>query len=240
MGQGSYFTSLSGTRSSSRFSRYNSDVQRFLDHPKPKSWLTALADHPALTANKEDEETKISLCKAPTKDIHEQTISNVVKELPIEVKAIVLPKKHEDIAEENEKVPDYYETVYEKHEVVNAIEQWIEKIFDHSQYPWEEHEYKENALLLDSAERLDPFHNFDWNSGRSHTGRLIKLLSGRYNNQGRLHGRVDLVFSSGEEISGVFYQGRRQGKCTIKSVNKGIRYLNEGNVKMYGNLSKLF
>ena len=38
-----------------------------------------------------------------------------------------------------------------------------------------------------------------------------------------LHCQVELVLSSGEELSGVFCHGRRSGRCTVRSPAKGIR-----------------
>ena len=79
--------------------------------------------------------------------------------------------------------------------------------------------------MFKNAEKIDPFDNFDWNSGRSHKGRIMKIFAGNgYSRQGRLNGKIEIEFSSGEELSGVFYQGKRHGKCTIKSPEKGIRY----------------
>ena len=98
MGRGSY-TSLSITRSSSRLSRFNSDVQRFLDHPKPKSWLNALSDHPALTPKVQDEETKkLLLHIVPEKELLITTTPNLRKEIVREVEAFVSPtEKQEDV-----------------------------------------------------------------------------------------------------------------------------------------------
>ena len=51
----------------------------------------------------------------------------------------------------------------------------------------------------------------------------MRLVSGGCSRQGRLHGRVELAFSSGEELRGVFSQGRRSGQCVVTSREKGIR-----------------
>ena len=51
----------------------------------------------------------------------------------------------------------------------------------------------------------------------------MRLVSGGCSRQGRLHGRVGLAFSSGEELRGVFSQGRRSGQCVVTSREKGIR-----------------
>ena len=43
--------------------------------------------------------------------------------------------------------------------------------------------------------------------------------------QGRLHGKVELSFSSGEEVEGTFYQGRREGVCRVRSRRRGLAEL---------------
>ena len=51
----------------------------------------------------------------------------------------------------------------------------------------------------------------------------MRLVSGSCSRLGRLHGRVELEFSSGEELRGVFSQGRRSGPCVLSSKEKGLR-----------------
>ena len=48
--------------------------------------------------------------------------------------------------------------------------------------------------MFKNAEKIDPFDNFDWNSGRSHKGRIMKIFAGNgYSRQCRLNGKIGLV-----------------------------------------------
>ena len=67
-----------------------------------------------------------------------------------------------------------YETVYEKEELVGAIDEWISRISDSARVPWSDQEATDSFPVLRSSLKLDPFHQFDWSQGgRSHTGRLV-------------------------------------------------------------------
>ena len=68
-----------------------------------------------------------------------------------------------------------YETVYEKEELVGAIDEWMTKISDISKVPWTEKDAMDSFPVLRNSIKLDPFHQFDWSQGgRSHTGRLVR------------------------------------------------------------------
>ena len=67
-----------------------------------------------------------------------------------------------------------YETVYEKDELVGAIDEWMLRISDTSRVPWSDKDAMDSFPVLRSSIKLDPFHQFDWSQGgRSHTGRLV-------------------------------------------------------------------
>ena len=67
-----------------------------------------------------------------------------------------------------------YETVYEKEDLVGAIDDWLKKICDTSKVPWTEKDAIDSFPVLRDSNKLDPFHQFDWSQGgRSHTGRLV-------------------------------------------------------------------
>ena len=196
----------------------SSDVQRFLLHPKPKSWINALDDHPALQdkVNKSKDKENI-----PDAVIKERI--PVLEASPVPDPAITETNEEEITIEDHDDIREHTETVYDKSELVTAIDNWMAKIINPDTIPWSGDEQGGNSLLRNDADKIDPFHNFDWSSVRSHKGRLMKLVSGACNRQGRLHGKVDIVFSSGEELSGTFYQGKRNGKCSIKCPEKRIR-----------------
>ena len=94
-----------------------------------------------------------------------------------------LPEKEQYNAEEDEN-DEYidtdseeaygYETVYEKDELVGAIDEWMSRISDTSRVPWSDKDAMDSFPVLRSSIKLDPFHQFDWSQGgRSHTGRLV-------------------------------------------------------------------
>ena len=115
--------------------------------------------------------------------------------------------------------------MYERDEVVGVMDWWLGRVQEVSCVPWAAGEWEGSSLLLDTASRLDPLHNFDWENCRTHCGRVFRLRSGGRNSQGRLHGKVEVVFSSGEEVSGTFRQGRRHGHCQVTSPGLGVRSL---------------
>ena len=79
--------------------------------------------------------------------------------------------------------------------------------------------------MLGQSDRLDPFYQFDWSHCWTHRGRAMTVLSGARNSQGRLHGKVSLLFSSGEEVEGTFVQGRREGLGRVRSRRRGMSEL---------------
>ena len=55
-------------RSRRWLTRNSEDVQRFLDHPKPKSWINALSDHPALASQRlPDKDVLLNIYKRENK-----------------------------------------------------------------------------------------------------------------------------------------------------------------------------
>ena len=138
MGRGSY---VRRQYSSTRYPLVSSsDVQRFLHHPKPKCWLNALENHPALQENV----TKV-------KEIEDIPVV-VAKNNILEEETTVFPEPTENIEEEvtiedHDDICDYAETIYDKSELVTAIDQWITKISNPDIIPWSEDELGGNTLL---------------------------------------------------------------------------------------------
>ena len=103
----------------------------------------------------------------------ENKLENVELETPLPEK-----EQHNADAEEDEN-DEYidsdfeetygYETVYEKDELVGAIDEWISRISDTSRVPWSDKDAMDSFPVLRSSIKLDPFHQ----GGRSHTGRLV-------------------------------------------------------------------
>ena len=194
MGRGSYYgisryfcvgvSNLSCfSRAKRRFTRNSEDVQRFLEHPKPKSWINALSDHPALsvTSSKPCEHILLNdeIKHEETPKVEYKLLENVEFETPLPEK-----EQHNADAEEDEN-DEYidtdfeetlygYETVYEKDELVGAIDEWMSRISDTLRVPWSDMDAMDSFPVLRSSIKLDPFHQFDWSQGgRSHTGRLV-------------------------------------------------------------------
>ena len=205
-------------RSYREYLYYSEHARLYLSQPKPKSWLTALTEHPALQSSSK------KLPEVSKDDPPKETIKKFEPRSP-SVELIPAPPLEDSIVEQiDEEEDEDVEIFYEKNEIVDVMDKWIKTISNPDQNPWSEKDQRSSGLTLKTNDNLDPFHNFDWNRSTSHKGRLMKLVLGSYNRQARLHGKVELVFSSGEEMSGTFYQGRRQGRCVVKSEGKGIRY----------------
>ena len=144
-----------------------------------------------------------------------------MKVLEKEVKDEVEEEEVEDEVQEMEVVE-----VYDRAEVLDAISSWLLLVSDQSRAPWPEGEGEEmSAVLTHQSDRLDPFHSFQWSSSRTHRGRAMTVVGGSRNSQGRLHGKVLLAFSSGEEVEGTFYQGRREGWGRVRSPGRGLTEL---------------
>ena len=167
------------SRARRRFTRNSEDVQRFLEHPKPKSWINALSDHPALLIPSSRPCAHVLL----NDEIKSEEILKVENKLENVQLETPLPEKEQDNAEEDEN-DEYidtdfeetygYETVYEKDELVGAIDEWMSRISDTSRVPWSDKDAMDSFPVLRSSIKLDPFHQFDWSQGgRSHTGRLV-------------------------------------------------------------------
>ena len=71
-------------------------------------------------------------------------------------------------------------------------------------------------------DRVDPFYGFDWN--KSQTVRLFKVKGGR-DRTDKIHGKAEITFQNGDEVSGSYIHGQRNGYCVIKSILKGIDHL---------------
>ena len=174
-------------RSRRWLTRNSEDVQRFLDHPKPKSWINALSDHPALASQRlPDKDVLLDIYKRENKSEKLSQLTTEQKPEPLNDELNVettLEETYEvetdeevtiekDTEETNETWE--YETVYEKEELVGAIGQWLSKISDSSRAPWDDKDATDSFPVLRSSIKLDPFHQFDWSqTGRSHTGRLV-------------------------------------------------------------------
>ena len=167
------------SRARRRFTRNSEDVQRFLEHPKPKSWINALSDHPALSVPSSRPCAHVLL----NDEIKSEEILKVENKLENIQLETPLPEKEQNNAEEyeNDEYIDTdfeetygYETVYEKDELVGAIDEWMSRISDTSRVPWSDKDAMDSFPVLRSSIKLDPFHQFDWSQGgRSHTGRLV-------------------------------------------------------------------
>ena len=173
--------SLSNTfRARRRFTRNSEDVQRFLEHPKPKSWINALSDHPALSISSSRFSSHVHLndankCEQIIKtENDEQVTRHLVKPLPEIEQPSVDDQENDEIIDADFEETWEYETVYEKEELVGAIDEWTLRISDASRVPWTDQDAMDSSPVLRSSLKLDPFHQFDWGQGgRSHTGRLV-------------------------------------------------------------------
>ena len=233
MGRGTFRPSTSST---SR--RYDSGhLLIFLNQPKPRrNWLTALEDHPALR-----ERRKLPTNYAvrdPEPQLHYLPLENISRKTDETVHTVQAsdrdpdpelpepePLKEPEVIVEAEDEPDVGEEeveVYERDEVVSCLSWWLDLVRGSSSLLWDDWESEGSDLLLDTAQRVDPLHYFDWNNSRTHRGRVMRILSGGRNSQGRLHGKVEVVFSSGESLSGRFYEGRREGECVVSSPGRGV------------------
>ena len=229
MGRGTFRSTSSRSR---LYYRQSDDVLTFFNQPKPRrNWLTAREDHPALIENRKVEntdfvapqQTLLSDVQIPKishePDSDETSSSYIEPQQPPELDAAVDVDEHTD-----DQLAELVE-VYERDEVVGVMDWWLGRVQEVSSVPWAAGEWEGSSLLLDTASRLDPLHNFDWENCRTHCGRVFRLRSGGRNSQGRLHGKVEVVFSSGEEVSGTFRQGRRHGHCQVTSPGLGLRSL---------------
>ena len=198
MGRGSYYgtfpcsryfcvgvsNSSCFSRARRRFTRQSEDVQRFLEHPKPKSWINALSDHPALSVTSSRPCAHVHL----NDEIKSEETPKVENKVEYEEFETTLPEKEQYNAEAEEDKKEYidtdfeetlygYETVYEKDELVGAIDEWMSRISDTLRVPWSDMDAMDSFPVLRSSIKLDPFHQFDWSQGgRSHTGRLVYRL----------------------------------------------------------------
>ena len=112
--------------------------------------------------------------------------------------------------------------VVEKSEFLHTYKSWIQKVEDFKTLPWKEYEASDHFFVWNKSDRVDPFHMFDWS--KFHPGRLFKV-SGKRDSKGRIHGKVEITFQNGEEVTGSFLHGQRNGVCFIRSRNKGIECL---------------
>ena len=223
MGRGTFRSTCSRSR------RYNSGD--LLIVYKPRNWLTALHDHPALLEKRKvDSNGAVTIPQPHPHRLPLENISNEIVETVNCQPVIEGPKEQTEVAEENpeEESEDFGEEiveVYERDEVVSCLCWWLGLVRERSSVLWADWECGGSDLLLDTAQRLDPLHYFDWANTATHSGRVMRLLSGSRNSQGRLHGKVEVVFSSGETLSGTFYQGRREGECRVSSPGRGVSSL---------------
>ena len=203
--------------------------------------MTAQEDHPALRGRRrgKDNEALVHLPPAqrrtddtpttPTlsSSAEHQHIEDEGEEQQLELVEEAEEKEVvEGVEEEVEEEMEVVE-VYERAEVLAAISSWLSLVSERSRAPWSEGEGEERTgpVLEQTAVRLDPFHQFDWTDCRTHRGRAMTVVSGARNRLGRLHGKMRLVFSSGEEVEGTFYQGRREGPGRISSRSRGLSSL---------------
>ena len=219
--------------------------------PKARDWLQADKEHPlliqrreeknALTANQQKLQHKeyVHIRLDKSEDVTEKKREEKLKlDLnhpalqPINLKA----KAKEDFAiEEVELAPKAYkffeeqetedhktEDAIEKYELANVFKEWLSGAQNDQKLPWTETDAEDSFFVWSRSDRVDPFHGFDWS--KSQTGRLFKVHGGR-DGRGRIHGKAEILFQNGEEVCGTFFHGRRQGRCIIKSLPKGITCL---------------
>ena len=179
MGRGSHTSSFYPSHSH-RYRRhcYSEHAQRYLDHPKPKSWLTALEDHPALSTSNVQPPIRKTI---PHETVETIKVEFIKEKVPPDANEVDQSSNPDDEEEEE----NNFEKVYEKHEIISVIDKWIKAISNPDISPWSEGDLRnKSSLVLKPSEYLDPFHSFDWNRASSHKGRLMKLVFGSYNSQG--------------------------------------------------------
>ena len=133
-----------------------------------------MCDHPALQSRPCED--------VLLKDSSKETLKDEVIKLTVDFDQPLSGKEPSNVEEEeNDDDIDTdleetweYETVYEKEELVGAIDEWMTKISDISKVPWTDRDVMDSFPVLRNSIKLDPFHQFDWSQGgRSHTGRLV-------------------------------------------------------------------
>ena len=131
------------------------------------------------------------------------------------------------------------EEAIEKYDLVKVLEKWFCEVEDIKKLPWDETNAADNFFVWSKSDRVDPFHGFDWT--KPQTGRLFKVKGGK-DSRGKIHGKAEIIFQNGEEVSGMFMHGRRNGKCIVRSPPKGIECLSGDWVgeKLQGNASCKF
>ena len=143
-------------------------------------------NHPAFQPKKQ-----ISVFKEEVLDMEENTVKMDIFRI-------------EDIVFHND------EDVIERYELSQVFQKWLHDAENPDRLPWNESDAPEHFFVWSKSDRVDPFHGFDWN--KSQTGRLFKVKGGR-DSRGKIHGKAEITFQNGEEVSGSYIHDQRNGYC---------------------------
>ena len=139
-----------------------------------------MSEHPALSISSSRHCARVQLNDANKneeifKTRNEEPVTEQSKKpLPDIEQPNVEDQENDEIIDADFEETWEYETVYEKEELVGAIDEWISRISDSARVPWSDQDAMDSFPVLRSSLKLDPFHQFDWSQGgRSHTGRLV-------------------------------------------------------------------